>query len=134
MPDHRALSTHRFMVDRLNQWGTPQRALRSLFLRGLWRTSTAEDRAVLLTRIAWCARNRKLATGEEPAPAAAFARSLQEAARNAGATGPFEVATSDLHQDSLVELEAALLLLHSLPEKYRMAVRNTPVPAVEAES
>ncbi len=84
----------------------------STFLASTWRTSSAEDRAHALARLAWDARDRPLPYGG-PGPARALAARLCRAAREqADSNEPFTVAPDET-TDPLTQMRAAVLLGHA---------------------
>ncbi|NSC20133.1 hypothetical protein FM076_02470 [Streptomyces albus subsp. chlorinus] len=86
-------------------------ALTSCFLRTLWANSSAEERANVLARQAWRAREATVTTSRTRA-AYRLTRQLRRAALQHIRDGSsFTVARTDLPDDLAVQLETAVLLL-----------------------
>ncbi|GHJ23390.1 hypothetical protein ACH4LN_05555 [Streptomyces albus] len=88
-------------------------AAHSTFLAGTWRTSSAEDRAHALARLAWDARDRPLPRSEAGAALTLATRLRRNAREHDGqGSGPFMIAP-DRTADPVVQMRAAVLLAHA---------------------
>ncbi|NSC22961.1 hypothetical protein FM076_18040 [Streptomyces albus subsp. chlorinus] len=109
MPENRVLTLAQLMAGLLERDGGIDAVLTNRFLRVLWKNSSTEDRAGVLARHAWQARNSTVTTSRTR-DAYHLTRQLRQAALQH--TGdPFTVASADLPGDVTTHLEAAVLLL-----------------------
>ncbi|NSC22356.1 hypothetical protein FM076_14640 [Streptomyces albus subsp. chlorinus] len=110
MPENRVLTLTRLMAGLLERDGSIDAVLENRFLRVLWKNSRAEDRARVLARQAWRARESVVRASRTRA-AYHLTRQLRQDALQHTEGAPFTVAPADLSDDLTTQLEAAVLLM-----------------------
>ncbi|WP_428814777.1 hypothetical protein SALCHL_003345 [Streptomyces albus subsp. chlorinus] len=111
MPENRVLTLTRLMAGLLERDGSIDAVLENRFLRVLWKNSRAQDRARVLARQAWRAREVTVRTSRTRAAYHLTRQLRQDALQHTGDGGSFTVGPADLPDDLTTQLEAAVLLM-----------------------
>ncbi|MBO8185887.1 hypothetical protein [Streptomyces spirodelae] len=115
-PDSPVQSLSRHLRQQLHLHGR-RRAAQTPFLLAVWQFTPREDRATVLARLAWHARDSRSAVLAAPADQAE--RLAKRLRRDAGRCGTWqEISVADaLDADWRQQLEAALVLLAACPDR-----------------